>query len=61
MRDQAEGNGTTALTRLVNAKKARLIALGYPRPEHLDDKGPVWLDSEIAAMTAKSPAYFKRD
>jgi hypothetical protein len=61
MHDQAEGGGATALTRLVNAKKAKLIALGYPWPEYLDDKGLVWLDSEIAAIAAKSPADPKGD
>jgi hypothetical protein len=61
MRDLAEGGRTTALTRLVNAKKAELIALGYPWPEYLDDKGLLWLDSEIAAMVAKAPAYPKGD
>lgn len=40
MDDLADG-GPTALTRLVNAKKAKLIALGYPWPQHLEDKGLV--------------------
>jgi hypothetical protein len=40
-------------TPLVKAMKAKLIALGYPWPEYLNDKTLEWLDSEIRAMTPK--------
>lgn len=40
-------------TPLMKAKKAKLIALGYPWPENLDDKSLFWLDTEIRAMTPK--------
>jgi hypothetical protein len=29
------------------ATKAKLIALGYPWPEHLEDKSLSWLEQEI--------------
>jgi hypothetical protein len=38
-------------TPLVKAKKAKLIALGYPWPENLEGKSLEWLDTEIRAMT----------
>jgi hypothetical protein len=40
-------------TPLVKAKKAKLIALGYPWPENLNDKSLEWLDTEIRVMTPK--------
>jgi hypothetical protein len=43
----------TPLTNAKKAKKAELIALGYPWPENLDDKSLFWLDTEIRAMTPK--------
>jgi hypothetical protein len=39
---------------IMEAKKARLVALGYPWPESLNDKSRVWLDAEIRAMTPKT-------
>jgi hypothetical protein len=33
-----------------DALKTRLLQLGYPWPENLDDKGVEWLETEIEAI-----------
>jgi len=38
-------------TPLIEAKNAKLIALGYPWPENLNDKSLEWLDTEIRETT----------
>jgi hypothetical protein len=43
----------TPLMKAKKAKKAELVALGYPWPENLDDKSLAWLDTEIRAMTPR--------
>jgi hypothetical protein len=41
----------TARTPLEKYLKAKLISLGYPWPQNLDDKSIAWLEIEIRAIT----------
>jgi hypothetical protein len=33
--------------------KAQLLTLGYPWPEHLEDKSKSWLEAEIRVMSPR--------
>jgi len=42
---------TTARTPLEKYLRAKLVSLGYPWPQSLDDKSIAWLEGEIRAIT----------
>ncbi len=52
---EADQEGVPPETPILKIKKARLIALGYPWPEHLHGKSLAWVEAELRTMARGPP------